>query len=72
MEKEFNRSTGRKISQRVQEVLSEVLKEEGFEFIINGGTYTDDKLKLNLEVYIKNKNGTRVVSDKSHEIADMI
>lgn len=70
MEKEFNRSIVRKISQRVQEVLSEVLKEEGFEFIINGGTYTDDKLKLNLEVYIKNKNGTRVVSDRSHEIAD--
>lgn len=69
MEK-FNRSMAREISQKVQEALSEMFKTGNFEYTINGGNFTDDKLKLNLEVRIKNSNGTIVVSDTSHSIAD--
>lgn len=70
MEKEFNRSTVREISQRIQEVLSEFSKCGDYEYTINGGNFSADKAKLNLEVRIKNSDGTIVVSDYSHSIAD--
>lgn len=70
MEKEFNRSTVREISQRIQEVLSEYCKGWDYELTINGGNFSADKVKLNLEVRMKNSDGTIVVSDVSHTIAD--
>lgn len=70
MEKKFNRSTVKEISQKVQEVLSEYLKTDDFEFTINGGSFTDDKVKLTLEVQLKDSDGFIVVSDTSHSIAD--
>lgn len=70
MEK-FNRSMAREISQKVQEALSEMFKTGNFEYTINGGTFTDDKLRLNLEVRIKNEDGTMVVSEQRHEVADL-
>ena len=70
MEKKFNRSTVKEISQKVQEVLSEYLKTDDFEFTINGGSFTDDKVKLTLEVQLKDSDGSTVVSDASHSTAD--
>lgn len=70
MEKKFNRSNVREISQKVQEVLSDFFKSGDYEFLINGGNFTADKVKLNLEVRMKNSDGTIVVSDASHSIAD--
>lgn len=66
MEK-FNRSMAREISQKVQEALSEMFKTGNFEYTVNGGSFTDDKLKLNLEVHIKNEDGSLVVSDVVHQ-----
>lgn len=70
MEKEFNRSTVREISQKIQEVLSEYCKGWDYELTINGGNFSADKVKLNLEIRMKNSDGTIVVSDVSHSIAD--
>lgn len=70
MEKEFNRSTVREISQKIQEVLSDYFKSGDYELTINGGNFSADKVKLNLEVRMKNSDGTIVVSDTSHSIAD--
>lgn len=70
MAKEFNRSTVREISQKIQEVLSDYFKTADYEFTINGGNFTSDKVKLNLEVRMKNADGTIVVSEMSHSIAD--
>ena len=58
MAKEFNRSTVREISQKIQEVLSDYFKTADYEFTINGGNFTSDKVKLNLEVRMKNADGT--------------
>lgn len=70
MAKEFNRSTVREISQKIQEVLSDYFATADYEFTINGGNFTADKAKLNLEVRMKNADGTIVVSESSHCIAD--
>ena len=70
MEKEFNRSTVREISQKIQEVLSEQCKGWDYELTINGGNFSADKVKLNLEIRMKNSDGSIVVSDVSHSIAD--
>lgn len=70
MAKEFNRSTVREISQRIQEVLSDYFKAEDYDFTINGGNFSMDKVKLNLEVRMKNSDGTLMVSEMSHSIAD--
>lgn len=70
MAKEFNRSTVREISQKIQEVLSDYFKTADYEFTINGGNFTSDKVKLNLEVRMKNADGTIVVAEMSHSIAD--
>lgn len=70
MAKEFNRSTVREISQKIQEVLSDYFKTADYEFTLNGGNFSADKVKLNLEVRMKNADGTIVVSDTSHSIAD--
>ena len=58
MEKEFNRSNVRAISQKVQEVLSDFFKSGDYEFLINGGNFSADKVKLNLEIRMKNSDGT--------------
>lgn len=60
----------REISQKVQEALSEMFKTGKFEYTVNGGSFTDDKLKLNLEVRIKNEDGSIVVSDHLNNEAD--
>lgn len=70
MEKEFNRSTVREISQKIQEVLSDYFKCSDYELTIDGGNFSADKVKLNLEVRMKNSDGTIVVSDYSHSISD--
>lgn len=70
MAKEFNRSTVREISQKIQEVLSDYFKTADYEFTINGGNFTSDKVKLNLEVRMKNADGTIVVAESSHYTAD--
>lgn len=70
MEKEFNRSNVREISQKVQEVLSDFFKSGDYEFLIDGGNFSADKVKLNLVVRMKNSDGTIMVSDASHTIAD--
>lgn len=69
MEK-FNRSMAREISQKVQEALSEMFKTGNFDYTVNGGSFTDDKLKLNLEVRIKNEDGSLVVSDYRNSAVD--
>lgn len=71
MAKEFNRSMSREISQKVQEVLSDYFESADYEFTINGGSYASDKLKLNLEVRMKNADGTIVVSEYTHNTADV-
>ena len=60
----------REISQRVQEVLSDFFTSDIYEFTINGGNFSPDKVKLNLEIRMKNSDGSIVVSDSSHVIAD--
>lgn len=70
MEKEFNRSNVREISQKVQRVLSDFFKSADYEFLIDGGGFSADKAKLNLVVRMKNSDGTIWVSDASHAIAD--
>lgn len=46
MEKQFNRSMAKEISQKVQEALNEMFKTGEFEYLINGGSFTADKLTL--------------------------
>lgn len=70
MEKEFNRRKVREISQKIQEVLSEQCNGWDYELTINGGNFSADKVRLNLEVRMKNSDGSIVVSDVSHSIAD--
>lgn len=70
MEKEFNRSNVKEISQKVQEVLFEFFKSGDYDFTINGGNFSADKLKLNLEIRMKNSDGTIMVSEASHSLAD--
>lgn len=60
----------REISNEVQKVLSEMFKDGKFDFSINGGRFSDDKLKINLEVHIKNADGSLVISESSHDEAD--
>ncbi len=70
MEKKFNRSTVREISQRIQKILSEYCSDWDYELTINGGNFSEDKVKLNLEVRMKGSDGSVVVSDVTHHIAD--
>lgn len=70
MEKEFNRSMVRDLSQKIQEILNEQLNGLGYDFTLNGGNFSSDKLKINLEVRLKTDDGSLVVSESSHRIAD--
>ena len=68
--KTFNREIATQISERVQEVLSEYFRSGDFEYAIKGGSFSADTLKLNLVVRIKNEDGSTVVSDTRHKVAD--
>ena len=70
MEK-FNRKMAREISQKVEEALLGMYGSGKFEYKVNGGTIYADKLRLNLEIRLKNEDGTLVVSDDSHRAADL-
>lgn len=68
MEKEFNRSIVREISKRIQEVLPEHCK--GFDFKIGRGSFTSSKIKLTLEIRMKDSDGSVMVSENENMIAD--
>ena len=70
MEKQFNRSMAKEISQKVQEALNEMFKTGEFEYLINGGSFTADKLTLKLDVHIKNADGSIAVSGMRNDAAD--
>lgn len=70
MKKDFDSSSVREISQKIQEVLSNYFTSGDYEFQINGGNFSTDKIKFNLEVRMKDSDGTIVVSGLSHSVAD--
>ena len=60
----------KELSQRIQEILSEQCAEWDYEITLNGGSFSADKAKLNLEIRMKDSDGSVVISDASHVIAD--
>lgn len=69
MEK-FDRAITNELIEKVQDVLRSHFGDDTLEFAINGGTIRADKLKLNLEVRLKDASGSVKVSDATHTHAD--
>lgn len=72
MEKQFTRSRVREISEKLQERLNEIGKELGIALTLNGGNFSPDKFKLNLEGRIIGESGSVVISDHTHALADAV
>lgn len=74
MEKRLNRALVSELSERIQEIISEGLKDDerykDFDIVINGGSFADDKAKLNLEIRLLDSDGSIVISDAKHSIVD--
>lgn len=71
MEK-FDRKITNEIIEKVQEVLRSHYGDDTLEFAINGGVITPDKVKLNLEVRIKDSTGALVIGEAKHTNVDGI
>lgn len=70
MEKKFNRSMANEVAKKVQEALSDYFKTSDFSFTVGSGNFNEGRIRLNLDIRMKNEDGSVVVSDSENSAAD--
>lgn len=70
MEKVFRSSSVKELYKEVQKVLEENLSD--YSFVVTNGSYSPDRMKISLEIRMKDEDGNVVVSDERNAQVDSL